>query len=206
MTDKAVSPAGNLYDKFNTKNPIARILINRYKKSIEELCTLDQFNNILEVGCGEGFLTELIEKAIPSPISAIDICPEIIFKARNRSPTTHFTVADARYLPYPNNCFDLVLACEVLEHVLLYDDVLREITRVSKRFCLFSVPREPLWRFLNLLRLSYIRKLGNTPGHVRHWSSNEFIRLLTRNFRVLEVRLPLPWTIALCEIREPHSQ
>ena len=35
---------------------------------------------------------------------------------------------------------------------------------------LVSVPREPLWRALNVARGAYLRELGNTPGHVNHWS------------------------------------
>ena len=38
------------------------------------------------------------------------------------------------------------------------------------RALLVSVPREPLWRGLNMARGAYMRDLGNTPGHVNHWS------------------------------------
>ena len=48
----------------------------------------------------------------------------------------------------------------------------------SSRWLLVSVPREPLWRGLNLARGSYLRELGNTPGHLNHWSKRRFASLL----------------------------
>jgi hypothetical protein len=66
-----------------------------------------------------------------------------------------------------------------------------------------SVPREPLWRALNLARLSYVGALGNTPGHLNHWSKGAFLEFLTGSVEVVEVRSPLPWTMALCRVNGP---
>ena len=38
------------------------------------------------------------------------------------------------------------------------------------------MPREPLWRGLNMARGAYLKDLGNTPGHVNHWSKRSFHR------------------------------
>jgi hypothetical protein len=67
------------------------------------------------------------------------------------------------------------------------------------------VPREPLWRALNLARLSYVRELGNTPGHLNHWSKRDFVRFLTRRFEVIETRSPTPWSMVLCRVQSPPS-
>jgi hypothetical protein len=63
------------------------------------------------------------------------------------------------------------------------------------------VPREPLWRLLNMARGRYWRDLGNTPGHLQHWSSEGLRALLMRHVEVRLVRTPLPWTMALCRRR-----
>jgi hypothetical protein len=63
---------------------------------------------------------------------------------------------------------------------------------------LVSVPREPLWRALNLARLKYVSELGNTSGHLGHWSKRGFVEFLSQRVEVVEVRSPLPWTMALC--------
>ena len=69
------------------------------------------------------------------------------------------------------------------------------------RHLLVSVPREPLWRALNVGRGAYVRQLGNTPGHVNHWSKAGFLRMLERHGDVLEARSPFPWTMVLVAVR-----
>ena len=76
--------------------------------------------------------------------------------------------------------FDLATAIEVLEHVPEPEATLAEMARVARRRLLVSVPREPLWRGLNVARGAYLRELGNTPGHVNHWSKRAFAALLSR--------------------------
>ncbi|HEV3407300.1 MAG TPA: hypothetical protein VG079_01320, partial [Gaiellaceae bacterium] len=70
-----------------------------------------------------------------------------------------------------------------------------ELARVSSRALVVSVPREPLWRVLNVASGRYVRARGNTPGHVNHWSRREFVRFAARAGRVERVRTPLPWTV-----------
>ena len=60
--------------------------------------------------------------------------------------------------------------------------------------------REPLWRALNVLRGAYVRELGNTPGHLNHWSKRSFVELLSRHGEVVEVRAPFPWTMLLVRL------
>ena len=63
------------------------------------------------------------------------------------------------------------------------------------------MPHEPLWRVLNVLRGAYLRDLGNTPGHVNHWSRRGFLRLLERHGRIIEARSPSPWTMVLVTVQ-----
>jgi hypothetical protein len=74
------------------------------------------------------------------------------------------------------------------------------MARVAQRHLLVSVPREPLWRALNLARGAYVSHLGDTPGHLNHWSRRSFVRLLSRYGDLTEVRTPLPWTMALVRV------
>ena len=73
---------------------------------------------------------------------------------------------------------------------------------LSKRHLLVSVPREPVWRVMNMARLGCIADLGNTPGHVQHGSRRAFIAFVARHdAEIVEVRNPLPWTQVLCRAR-----
>jgi hypothetical protein len=78
--------------------------------------------------------------------------------------------------------------------------MLEEMRRVARRHLLVSVPREPLWRVLNVARGAYLRDLGNTPGHVNHWSRRGFLELLETYGELVEARAPFPWTMLLVRV------
>ena len=101
--------------------------------------------------------------------------------------------------------FDLIVACEVMEHLDDPELALRAIAAARPRFLFVSVPREPMWRLLNIVRGRYLGALGNTPGHVQHWSTNGFLNMLGAHTEVLAVRTPLPWTQALCRVQSEGS-
>ena len=66
-----------------------------------------------------------------------------------------------------------------------------------------SVPREPVWRAGNMVRGRYLADLGNTPGHVNHWSSRQFRNFVDAEFDVADARRPLPWTMVRATPRQP---
>ena len=69
-------------------------------------------------------------------------------------------------------------AAEVLEHLEDTEAAVNVLAQIATPYLVVSVPREPLWRILNLARGAYLKDLGNTPGHVQHWSTASFLRLL----------------------------
>jgi hypothetical protein len=85
-----------------------------------------------------------------------------------------------------------------LEHLPDSVRALRILKELATPHLIVSVPREPLWRVMNLVRGKYWRDFGNTPGHLQHWSTAKFLSLLRQQVEVVEVRTPLPWTMALC--------
>jgi hypothetical protein len=96
----------------------------------------------------------------------------------------------------------LVLCCEVLEHLEFPERAVNVLADIADPYLIASVPREPLWRILNMLRGSYIKDFGNTPGHLNHWSRDGFLRILKKRFEILEIKSPLPWTMALCRAKK----
>jgi 2-polyprenyl-3-methyl-5-hydroxy-6-metoxy-1,4-benzoquinol methylase len=118
--------------------------------------------------------------------------------ARRRRPNLEFRALDVTGgLPYRDGEFELVSATEVLEHVPGPERVVAEMARVASGHVIVSVPHEPLWRMLNVARGAYLRELGNTPGHINHWSRRAFVSLLSPHGEVTEVRSPFPWTMLL---------
>lgn len=201
MSATATGPSGNVYPKFSTGNPIARALVGGYKEALRELVLQIEVDTLLEVGCGEGYVMEFLDPLLGARMNGMDVDTAVVRGAAARCPDSGFAVGDGHELPYPAGAFDLVLACEVLEHVSDPHRVLGELARVTRRHALVSVPREPIWRILNVLRGAYLRDLGNTPGHVQHWSRQGFLSLLSRHFDIVATRSPLPWTMVLLEKR-----
>jgi ubiquinone/menaquinone biosynthesis C-methylase UbiE len=201
--------AGNYEDKYNTTNPVARRLVDgfiaAFRRALEDG---EHPRRIGEFGAGEGYLTRILAARFPaSVIDASDLSRDILQLAKKNleGGAVTLSVQDVENLPYREDSFDLIVCCEVLEHVSRPEKALAEINRVAKDRVVFSVPREPLWRILNCLRGKYLASLGNTPGHVNHWSKWGFVDLLRRHgFRVLEVSSPLPWTMVLAQ-KEPSA-
>lgn len=193
-------PAGNTYDKFNTSNPVARKLMDGFMTAFHDLIGRTQgASSVLEVGCGEGYMQQALMRYPFTERVAFDIDAPIVAEARRIAPESRYLVADGQSLPFPDGRFDVVMATEVLEHVPDPARALAEMRRVSRRYVLVSVPREPLWRGLNLMRGKYVSAWGNTPGHVNHWSAGGFERFVGAALTVSEVRQPLPWTMILAE-------
>ena len=107
---------------------------------------------------------------------------------------------EATRLSFADGEFDVATAIEVLEHVPDPEATVAEMARVAERWLLVSVPREPLWRGLNMARGAYWGSLGNTPGHVNHFSKRSFSAMLARYGTVEEARSPFPWTMLLVRL------
>jgi 2-polyprenyl-3-methyl-5-hydroxy-6-metoxy-1,4-benzoquinol methylase len=196
-------PTGNTFDKYGSQNPVVRRLMVNFHGTLDELWARARPESILDVGCGEGVLThEWAERLGDRRIVGIDLDdPKLRAEwARRRRENLEYRAEEATSLPFADGEFDLATAIEVLEHVPAPEATVAEMARVARRHLLVSVPREPLWRGLNMARGAYLRALGNTPGHVNHWSKRSFVAMLARHGRVEEVRSPFPWTMALVSV------
>ncbi len=196
-------PTGNTFDKYGSTNPIVRRLMSRFERTLDELFAAAGPQSLLDVGCGEGVLTEKWATRItPGRVVGIDLDdPKLAaeWEARAR-PNLEYRTVEATQLPFADHEFDLAAAIEVLEHVPQPEQTVAEMARVARRHLLVSVPHEPLWRMLNVARGAYVRDLGNTPGHVNHWTRRGFVSMLGRYGETLEVRSPFPWTMVLVRI------
>jgi ubiquinone/menaquinone biosynthesis C-methylase UbiE len=202
---RAVSsvPTGNTFDKYGSHNPLVRRLVVRFEGALGELIARAAPDSILDVGCGEGVLTfKWAEQLSAGRVVGLDLPdPELKAKWRSRErPNLSFVAGHAARMPFASGEFDLVAGIETLEHIAEVDRALAEMTRVAGRHLLVSVPREPLWRVLNVARGAYLHQLGNTPGHLNHWSLRGLERLLARHGELVETRTPLPWTMALVRV------
>jgi 2-polyprenyl-3-methyl-5-hydroxy-6-metoxy-1,4-benzoquinol methylase len=196
-------PTGNTFDKYGSENPVVRRLMTGFHARLDELWGEAAPGSVLDVGCGEGVLTaQWAERLHDGRVVGIDLDdPKLRAEWEKRSrPNLEFRAEEATSLSFADDEFDLACAIEVLEHVPEPEATVAEMARVARRHLLVSVPREPLWRALNVARGAYLGRLGNTPGHVNHWSKQAFVSLLSRYGTVEEARSPFPWTMLLVRV------
>jgi len=197
---------GNTYDKYGTRNPLARWLVRGFEDSIAELVARASPRTIHEVGCGEGYWV-IQWTRLGFAARGSDLSSKVIELAQANAATeglngVSFESRNVYDLQPGRDEADLLVCLEVLEHLHDPDRALRALKRVVTGHLIVSVPREPIWRALNVARGKYIQDWGNTPGHLQHWSRGDFVRWVQQYaFDVLAVRSPLPWTLMLCRPR-----
>jgi 2-polyprenyl-3-methyl-5-hydroxy-6-metoxy-1,4-benzoquinol methylase len=194
---------GNTYDKYGTRNPIARLMVEGFDNALSGLVAKLKPDTIHEVGCGEGYwvmrwLGEGIDaRGTDFSTQVIDMAKENA-RGHNMEPA-RFAVRSIYDVVTERDSADLIVCCEVMEHLEEPQKALEALQRITTSDLILSVPREPLWRVLNLARGKYVSALGNTPGHLQHWSQRAFVSLASHFFDVVDVVSPLPWTMVHCK-------
>lgn len=172
------------------KDPFVWIPLNIFLRILSRLVNSLSVNKILDVGCGEGLIIEyLISKNKDLSIEGVDISSQAIAMAGQLCPSSSFRQGDICNIDYRDKSFDLILAIEVLEHLVNPEKAISEAHRISRKYCIFSVPLEPYFSMCNLLRGKiYIDgvALRNTYGDGRSNNSAFFyITILIRlNFKL----------------------
>lgn len=205
MSVDAAEAGGNVYDKYGTSNPIARRLMAGFMAQLDDLVERTGATEAHEVGCGEGELAIRLARR-GMRVRGTDAFSQVLEEARRRAAAAgveiDFEAVPVEQLEPARHSAELIVCCEVLEHLEDPERALEVLAGLARPWLIASVPREPLWRALNLARLSYVGELGNTPGHLNHWSKRAFVRFLTPRFEVVESTSPTPWTMVLCRTRD----
>ena len=193
---------GNVYDKYCSQNPIVRYLMRGFENSLQDLVRITGARDIHEVGCGEGYWTLRWLQA-GYQVRGSDVSKQAIELALLNAQTLglqpEFKVVSIYELAPSADAAELIVCCEVLEHLENPERALQVLKSLASPFLIISVPREPIWRILNLVRGSYFSDFGNTPGHLQHWSKKAFMEVIQRHFDLVKVLSPIPWTMILAK-------
>lgn len=102
---------------------------------------------ILDVGCGNGRLSEIF-KDKNVDYYGVDFSQNLITKAKQKYPQANFLVADVLNPPFKNEYFDAIFAIAVFHHIPSYyrQKALSEINRVLKNQGIFIMTNWNLWQ------------------------------------------------------------
>lgn len=189
------------YQKFRARNPIVVRLIDRFYASLRSLVEPLDPDSVLDAGCGEGETVGRLADCLPRRVAGIDVRDDCVAFTRQRFPWMEVSRQSVYKLAFPDRSFDLVLCLEVLEHLDEPAAALSELSRVSRRDLVLSVPHEPWFRVGSLLRGKHLARLGNHPEHLQRWNRDTFGDFLASKVEVVSVATAFPWLIAHCRPR-----
>ncbi len=113
--DKWSNSARHFYDKEAVKKSNSHTyneFVSAYKKLLGRF--LDINGNVLDIGCGTGFLTKALTNT-PCRVVGIDASEESLKVARNNNSQGEFVNADMTHIPFPANSFQFAFAITSIE-------------------------------------------------------------------------------------------
>ena len=154
----------NLYKNLNRihkDSDLSQICINEILKNIKP-------NQVLDVGCGEGFLLNEIKNKYKN-ISLTGIEMEASFKLKNKLKNKGIRLIEQKIenLDKIKNKYDTVICTHVLEHILDINLAYENLKKICKKRLIIVVPRERAyqhtfnphlhffpykWSFINTIR------------------------------------------------------
>ena len=130
--------------------------------------------NILDIGCSTGYFGQNLEK-MGAKVTGIDISKIAIKKAKNVISNAIVVDLNQDKLPFNKKTFDIVIASEVIEHLIKPTHVLKEIERVLKSDGYFVVTTPNFMYWGNRLKFlkgqfRYTQSGMFDEGHVHFYS------------------------------------
>lgn len=140
--------------------------------------------SILEVGCGVGGFCHFLNRKFKNVVG-LDIAKLRIYSAHQLGKGPNFIIADAQYLPFKSECFDMVVCAETLEHVPDHIKSLSEMIRVIRKggYIVITVPNyinmTLLYKPLEFI-LRKTRRVTFQPADIHLFNIYTIHRLLKR--------------------------
>jgi methionine biosynthesis protein MetW len=133
-------------------------------------------SRVLDVGCGEGALLELLVRERQADARGLEISPGGVSACLARGLTVMQGDADRDLREFPSHAFDYAILSQTLQAVLNPRQVLAELLRIAER-AIVSLPNFGHWRVrLDLLANGRMPVTGALP---EPWWSTPNIHLCT---------------------------
>ena len=153
--------------------------------------------NILEIGCGIGYLLNYLSEI--GNTTGIDISDEAISIAKNNFPTVDFRKINIIENPnyFKDKKFDIIIFDNIIEHLLDKDrDMLLQIVKSNllndggQVIFLYANPFHPV----QLIWGAMTRKVLFDPTHVHNWTVKQFIKVVEKDFKIINKEKTSPFT------------
>lgn len=132
-------------------------------------------NRICEVGCGAGeILNQLSEQYSRKEFYGYEVSPQAFDLCKKKSKT-NLTFLFQDLLEENTECFDIVMAIDVLEHVENYLGFLRKLKEKAE-YKIFHIPLD--LSVQNVFRSSPIIELRRTVGHIHYFTKETALEAL----------------------------
>jgi len=117
---------------FDILAPVYELILgNEISSAFMELLDLHEDYQVLEVGAGTGRISQNLIDTVQS-VWIVDPSVKMLQEARNRYPRLKVLKSYAEDLPFPANCFDLVISYDSFHHWDHHQTAINELYRVTK--------------------------------------------------------------------------
>lgn len=161
------------------------ILSNLVQMAVKELTP----GNALDIGSGEGVLTSLLRQ-LGVQVTCLDLSLSYLERVRSRRVGASMIQGDCAALPFASRSFDLILALDIVEHVPLYEQAIRECARVSRKGIVLSTSTDGHHRTLARLVGIDVEAEDLKVGHLHVYKYSKALQIMTRNLEGFVVAEP----------------
>ncbi|MBW2966379.1 class I SAM-dependent methyltransferase [Candidatus Woesearchaeota archaeon] len=168
------------WEKPDKAAPVTDVTTPKRLKLLFE--TIGEGKKVLDVGCGNGYITKkMVDQG--NEVIGMDISANAIKEARRINPDIKFICcsAEQRY-PFKNEKFDIVFAGEVIEHIYDTSFMFSEINRVlkNKGLLILTVPYHGILKNLYIALLNFENHYDPEGAHIRFYTVKSLKKTLSK--------------------------
>lgn len=184
---------------FESKNLLLRYLETQRLKKIIRFAKLKPNDQVLDLGCGEGYLISLLPNNVS--VIGVDISEHALNRAKEilkDKKNVELRFGNACQTNLPNNYFDKIICSEVIEHVPEPRKIIKEAHRLVKDsgLVIVSVPDEKriqtIMNVINFLKLNkFLHAARNQKEYDWHlqFSNKKFLKeIINGLFKIKKLR------------------
>ncbi len=172
------------YDLYPRANSISEITLRRYEALLDKFEKYRQSNNLIDIGCGDGYFLEVAMKrkwnvfGTEFSQEAMDVCQGQGIKMI-RSPFDPSC--------FEEGSFDVITSFEVIEHINTPQDEVRIFHRLLRRGGMAYVTT-PNWNSISRNILNSKWNVIEYPEHLCYYTRKTLRKLFSaHNFRAVEI-------------------